>query len=208
MKLAILTQYYPPEVGAPQARLSELAQQFVEEGHEVTVLTAMPNYPRGKLYPGYGGIYKDEWHGKVRIIRTWIFPTKSVRFGLRMLNYLSFVFTSLVFGLIRLPRVDFLLTESPPLFLGLYLEPGEGSALDFQCFGFMAGERRAHGFGERRVVVADRLGVGAILLSARMAGEWTEPGHSDGHSAALSGGEGAFVVERCEYGGVSAGFIF
>ena len=51
MRLVIHTQYYPPEMGAPQARLSELTNTFAGRGHQVYVLTAMPNYPGGKLYP-------------------------------------------------------------------------------------------------------------------------------------------------------------
>ena len=50
MRLVIHTQYYPPEMGAPQARLSDLAKRFVEHGHQVYVLTAMPNYPQGVIH--------------------------------------------------------------------------------------------------------------------------------------------------------------
>ena len=60
MNLTILTQYYPPEIGAPQARLSYLARRFVENDHSVTVLTGMPNYPGGIIYPQYGGMFKAE----------------------------------------------------------------------------------------------------------------------------------------------------
>jgi len=60
MNLVLLTQYYPPEIGAPQTRLSELAAHFVQRGHSVTVLTAMPNYPTGKISPGYGGVWQRE----------------------------------------------------------------------------------------------------------------------------------------------------
>ena len=48
LKFCILTQYYPPEIGAPQNRLSELSVHLKNIGHEVNVLTAMPNYPFGK----------------------------------------------------------------------------------------------------------------------------------------------------------------
>ena len=58
MNLVILTQYYPPEIGAPQARLSELALRFKKRGHRVTVLTAMPNYPLGTIHKGYGGLFR------------------------------------------------------------------------------------------------------------------------------------------------------
>src|SRR3989442_10320241 len=98
MRLVILTQYYPPEVGAPQARLSELARRFVLRGHEVTVVTAMPNYPSGRIHPGYGGMFRRESRDGVEILRTFVFPTQSASFIPRITNYLSFVFSSMVFG--------------------------------------------------------------------------------------------------------------
>lgn len=119
MKLTILTQYYPPEIGAPQNRLSNLASHFASAGHEVTVLTAMPNYPAGKIQKGYGGLLKKEWNGKVRILRTFIYPTQSAALLPRLLSYFSFVFSSALFGSFLLRSSDFLLVESPPLFLGI-----------------------------------------------------------------------------------------
>jgi colanic acid biosynthesis glycosyl transferase WcaI len=119
MKLIILTQYFPPEVGAPQARLSELAANFVRRGHEVTVLTAMPNYPVGKIHEGYGGPIQREDQDGVRIIRAFIYPTQSAAIVRRLANYFSFVVSSSVLGSLLLPRADYLLVESPPLFLGL-----------------------------------------------------------------------------------------
>lgn len=118
MKLIIHTQYYPPEIGAPQARLSEFAEKLIQQGHEVTVITAIPNYPLGKFYPGYKGFLKRELRNGVKVIRTWIYPTKSVKRTRRLANYLSFVLTSLFWGAILLPKADYLVTESPPLFLG------------------------------------------------------------------------------------------
>ena len=119
MNLVILTQYYPPEVGAPQARLSGLAEAFVRRGHHVTVLTAMPNYPTGKVYEGYGGFYsREQWEG-VDIIRTFIYPTQSASLIPRLTSYFSFVASSSLVGTILLKSPDYLLVESPPLFLGL-----------------------------------------------------------------------------------------
>lgn len=119
MRIGILTQYYPPEMGAPQARLSEIAKRFVDIGHEVYVLTAMPSYPRGRLYPGYGGVYRKEQIDGVNVIRTCVYPTKSVSTVRRLASYFSFVLSSLVCGAVSLPKLDCLLTESPPLFLGI-----------------------------------------------------------------------------------------
>jgi colanic acid biosynthesis glycosyl transferase WcaI len=119
MKLTILTQYYPPEVGAPQNRLSHLASHFASAGHEITVLTAMPNYPGGRIHKGYGGLLRQERQGRVRIIRTLIFPSRSAALLPRLLSYFSFVFSSVLFGSFLLRPSDFLLVESPPLFLGI-----------------------------------------------------------------------------------------
>jgi glycosyltransferase involved in cell wall biosynthesis len=118
MRIGILTQYYPPEMGAPQGRLSELAGSLAERGHEVYVLTAMPNYPQGKIHPGYGGALKRERLDNCNVIRTYVYPATGIGWR-RLLNYLSFTISSSLFGAFLLPRMDYLITESPPLFLGM-----------------------------------------------------------------------------------------
>jgi glycosyltransferase involved in cell wall biosynthesis len=119
MKIGILTQYYEPEIGAPQARLSALANALVERGHEVYVLTGMPSYPTGRVYSGYGGAFRRETLKGVRVFRSYIYATKSVGMAKRLANYFSFVLSSAVAGCVCLPRLDCLITESPPLFLGM-----------------------------------------------------------------------------------------
>ena len=118
MRVTILTQYYPPEIGAPQARLSELAAALVRRGHAVTVLTAMPSYPVGKIHPGYGGLVRRERRDGVQIIRTPIFPTQRADFLGRLANYFSFACSASVAGTFLLRRCEYLIVESPPLFLG------------------------------------------------------------------------------------------
>jgi glycosyltransferase involved in cell wall biosynthesis len=119
MRVGILTQYYPPEMGAPQGRLSALATRLREHGHEVIVLTALPNYPQGRIYDGYRGFFRREDGGDATILRAWIWPTKSTRTIRRIVSYLSFVVSSIIAGALRLPRLDVLITESPPLPLGV-----------------------------------------------------------------------------------------
>ena len=119
MRVTILTQYYPPEIGAPQARLSELASALVRHGHAVTVLTAMPSYPVGRIYPGYGGVVRRERLSGVEVIRTPIFPTQRADFLSRLANYISFACSASLLGTFLLRRCDYLIVESPPLFLGL-----------------------------------------------------------------------------------------
>ena len=119
MNINILTQYYPPEIGAPQARLGELASFLNRRGDSVTILTAMPNYPRGVIQEGYGGLLNREIREGVRVIRTFIYPTKRADYLHRLANYFSFVLSSAAIGTFALDHADYLITESPPLFLGL-----------------------------------------------------------------------------------------
>jgi glycosyltransferase involved in cell wall biosynthesis len=118
MRVGILTQYFPPEMGAAPTRLSELARRLRERGHEVHVLTSMPSYPLGKVYPGYGGVWRREDVDGVDVMRAWSRPSLSTRIVPRTLSYLSFAASSALFGALRLPRLDVLVTESPPLPLG------------------------------------------------------------------------------------------
>ena len=119
VRITILTQYYPPEIGAPPNRLSELAKSLKGFGHSVTVLTAMPNYPTGKIYPGYSGMWLRETLDGIPVIRSFIYPTQSVGLIKRLSSYFSFVVSSVLAGVLLLPKSDILMTESPPLFLGM-----------------------------------------------------------------------------------------
>jgi len=120
LRLIILTQYYPPETGAPQLRLSDLSKRFQKMGVEVIVHTALPNYPSMKVHEGYSRKwYVQEEVDGIKIQRSWIFVKQQMSFFVRLLSYFSFVFSSLINGLFRLPKSDFLLCESPPLFLGI-----------------------------------------------------------------------------------------
>lgn len=119
MKILFLTQYCPPEVGAPQNRIFEFAKQLKKFGHEITILTAMPNYPKGEIFEEYRGkkLVKEEIDG-IKIVRTSIYATKEKSFTKRLKNYLSFTFSSVFTGLKHIEEQDVVITESPPLFLG------------------------------------------------------------------------------------------
>lgn len=118
MKILFLTQYYPPEIGAPQNRLHELAVRLKANGIVVDVLTAMPNYPKMEIFEEYrGGKIKSEVIDGIQVYRSGIYVSKSKGIVSRLLNYFSFVWTSYWRGR-KLGKYDFLLVESPPLFLG------------------------------------------------------------------------------------------
>jgi glycosyltransferase involved in cell wall biosynthesis len=118
MRLLILTQYYPPEIGAPQNRLHELAVRLKAYGVEIEVLTALPNYPKMSIQEGYqNGKNREEVLDGIPVHRAAIYVSTSKSIVSRLLNYFSFVWTSYWRGR-KLKNFDFLLVESPPLFLG------------------------------------------------------------------------------------------
>jgi colanic acid biosynthesis glycosyl transferase WcaI len=118
LRFLILSQYFPPEVGAPQVRLLAMAKALKLRGHEVNVVTAMPNYPRGEVFPAYRGrwLVHEEIEG-LRVTRTWIYPATGNRVLRRLVSYLSFTLSAL-WGCLRAPKPDYIFVESPPLFLG------------------------------------------------------------------------------------------
>lgn len=91
MKILFVSQYFYPEI----FKGNELVFDFAKRGHEITVLTAKPNYPSGKFFDGYSFFGKsEETIEGVKIIRTPIYPRKNGRAIHLMLNYMSFVFFS------------------------------------------------------------------------------------------------------------------
>ena len=120
MHVLILTQYFPPEIGAPQNRLYDLAVKFQERGVMVSVLTAFPNYPKYEIFSEYRGrFFHVEDVAGMKIYRAWIFASKKKSVIYRLLNYFSFVFSSFFAGLKCMRDVDVIICESPPLFLGV-----------------------------------------------------------------------------------------
>lgn len=118
MRILILTQYFPPEKGAAQVRLLEIAKGLRHNGHHVEVVTAFPNYPTGVIPPEYRGKFfmRDSVEG-ITVYRTWIYPVQRGKLWKRLLNYFSFVLTG-CYGILKAGPADYVLVESPPLFIG------------------------------------------------------------------------------------------
>lgn len=113
MRVLIVTQYFPPEAGAPQVRLAALARALQGLGAEVDVLTAMPNHPSGRIFDGYRrkAVARETTDG-VRITRLAMYP--ALGSGLkRMVSYASFAAAAAA-GLLVHRRPDLVLVESPP----------------------------------------------------------------------------------------------
>jgi glycosyltransferase involved in cell wall biosynthesis len=91
MKILFVSQYFYPET----FKGNELVFDFVKRGHEVTVLTAKPNYPSGRFFDGYSFFNKrEEIIQGAKVIRTPIYPRKNGKGIHLILNYLSFIFFS------------------------------------------------------------------------------------------------------------------
>lgn len=120
MRILILAHFYPPEMGGAAARLHGLARWFVHDDHSVTVITGFPNYPAGIIPPDYRSKFRvRETLDGVDMIRTWVYASPRRSSVRRLANYLSFVFSSAVVGLLAGRSHDIVLVSSPPLFLGL-----------------------------------------------------------------------------------------
>lgn len=118
MRILVVSQYFYPE----NFRINELATWLVGSGHEVTVLTAVPNYPAGRFFPGYGVFRRrhEIWNG-VQVIRVPL-VSRGRGGGLRLaLNYLSFALLASVFGPIQLGRkFDAIFVHEPsPVTVGI-----------------------------------------------------------------------------------------
>jgi colanic acid biosynthesis glycosyl transferase WcaI len=122
MKILYVSQYFPPEMGAPAARAAELARYWVQAGHEVTVLTGFPNHPTGVVPAEYRSkirrLVMRENLGGVNVVRTWLLPFPNRKAYERILNYSSFCASASTTGMF-VSRPDVLIATSPQLLVGL-----------------------------------------------------------------------------------------
>jgi len=117
MRVLLFTQWFPPE---PQKLLFELALSLKEQGHSVTVLTGLPNYPIGKLYPGYKyRLWQKEEMDGLHVIRVPLYPDHSRNGFLRAINFISFSVASIILGPFIIPKVDIIHVIHPPITMGL-----------------------------------------------------------------------------------------
>ncbi|MFH1374690.1 MAG: glycosyltransferase family 4 protein [bacterium] len=115
MNILIVTQHFPPEKGAVR-RLFEFARFFVKQGENVSVLTAIPNYPDGIVPKKYRGhfFYTEEMDG-VKVYRSWALPVANRYPGKRMVGFIIFLVTTLINSFRIKDRFDLVLASSPPV---------------------------------------------------------------------------------------------
>jgi glycosyltransferase involved in cell wall biosynthesis len=115
MKILFLSDNFPPEVNAPATRTYEHCREWVRLGAEVTVITCAPNFPRGKVFPGYrNSLCRRETVDGINVIRVWSYITANEGFLRRTLDYLSFAGSAFLAGLFR--QTDIIVATSPQFF--------------------------------------------------------------------------------------------
>src|SRR5689334_10000005 len=120
MRIAYVCHYFVPEPAAPAARVHEFARAWVKAGHHVDVVTTFPNHPVGRIPPEYHGrLWSTECLDGIRVLRCWLYAVPNRGVGRRGLDHLSFMLTSVLFGLPRLRKVDVVIASSPTLFSAL-----------------------------------------------------------------------------------------
>lgn len=114
-ELLIITNYFPPEIGAASNRIHHLAEGFVHRNQSVHVITPLPNYPTGKIFKDFKGVYKKTSEEKgIKITRLWIYASNSRNKFLRLLAMLSYSFSLIWYFLWnKLPKT--VIVQSPPL---------------------------------------------------------------------------------------------
>jgi colanic acid biosynthesis glycosyl transferase WcaI len=116
-RILFLSQWFDPE---PGAKGLVFARKLVSMGFEVEVITGFPNYPGGRLYPGYKvKLLQRETIDGVEVTRVPLYPSHNQSAFHRVLNYASFAASALVYGLFMAKRADVMYAYHPPLTVGV-----------------------------------------------------------------------------------------
>ncbi|MEB2353345.1 MAG: glycosyltransferase family 4 protein [Burkholderiaceae bacterium] len=119
MRILFLSDNFPPETNAPATRLHEHAVRWVRAGHDVTVITCAPNFPEGKLFPGYRNRWRQvEQIDGINVVRVKTYITANEGFARRTLDYMSFMASGFATGLFE-KRPDVVVSTSPQFFCAL-----------------------------------------------------------------------------------------
>lgn len=117
VRVLLLTQWFDPE---PTFKGMVFARELRREGFEVEVLTGFPNYPSGKIYPGYSiKLLQRESLDGVEVTRVPLYPNHGQSALKRVLNYVSFAAAALIYGLFKARRADVIYAYHPPLTVGI-----------------------------------------------------------------------------------------
>ena len=114
--ILFLTDNFPPEVNAPASRTFEHCREWVNAGYQVTIVTGVPNFPKGKVFDGYRNkLWQRETVEGIRVIRVWTYITANEGFILRIIDYLSFMLSSFIASFF-IRNIDLVVGTSPQFF--------------------------------------------------------------------------------------------
>jgi glycosyltransferase involved in cell wall biosynthesis len=114
--ILFLTDNFPPEVNAPASRTHEHAREWVKLGHRVTVVTCVPNFPKGEVFEGYSNkAWQEEQVDGIRVIRVWSYVSANEGFVRRIADYVSFMTTGTIAGMF-VRDADVIVGTSPQFF--------------------------------------------------------------------------------------------
>lgn len=117
VRVMLVTQWFDPE---PTFKGLVFARELCRQGFEVEVLTGFPNYPSGKVYPGYRiKLLQKELIDGVEVTRVPLYPNHDQSAIKRVLNYVSFAGAALMYGLFKARRADVIYAYHPPLTVGI-----------------------------------------------------------------------------------------
>ncbi len=118
LRVVLLSQYFPPEVGATQTRMQSFAEYLAARGHQVTVICEFPNHPKGVIPPEYRGrLLEDDRSNPYRILRVWVKSNPEKTRSTRLAFYLSYMALATAVAPLA-GRADVVLATTPPLFVG------------------------------------------------------------------------------------------
>ena len=118
MKILFLSHNFSPENNALAVRVHGLASAWVKAGHQVTVVTDVPNMPAGVVYQGYRNrLYQRQRLDGIEVVRVWTYVTANKGTVKRSLSFVSYLATATMAGLLLRPA-DVVIATSPQLFTG------------------------------------------------------------------------------------------
>ncbi|MEO2050435.1 MAG: glycosyltransferase family 4 protein [Allomuricauda sp.] len=118
MKILFLTDNFTPEFNAPASRTYAHCKEWVKNGAEVTVITGVPNFPKGKVFEGYKNKWRqEEWIDGIRVIRVWTYIAANEGFSKRILDYISFMVSAIFAGMFV--KTDLIVATSPQFFTAI-----------------------------------------------------------------------------------------
>ena len=126
MHVFIITQYFPPEIGASASRWGDYVNILIKQNHEVTVLCESPHYPHTKFYDGHANHWSniEIKNTNLKVIRSKAYASNRKTFIKKIRHYLTFMFSAIVNSR-KVKNYDLLIISSPPLFtgvIGLYIK--------------------------------------------------------------------------------------